>query len=132
MVKDGINDGSYNYFARVKEPLKHFYFDISPWILWGNSRKDTTSKKERIYAFVCDLEIGIRAALKQKDQLNSIQKVNWDNEGQIQALALFIFAQEKCHSKSLIELFEKDLSTLKDQDVVEVLKCIEAGLNKIY
>lgn len=132
LVQDGINDGSYNYFDRNKEPLKHFSFDTNPWIIWGSSPKDPTSKKERIFAFVSDLEAGLRKSLEQKDQLKDIKKDKWDREGQIQALAIIIMAQEKGKSKPIHELFDKKASSIKDRELIEVLKGIEAGLNKMY
>ncbi len=54
LVKDGVNDGSYNYFHPSEQPLRHFSFDISPWIMWGHSRTDSTTVKSRIYAFMGD------------------------------------------------------------------------------
>ncbi len=62
LVKDGINDGSYNYAHPIKEPLKHFNQDILPWILWGNSRKDPTTVKERLEAYSQDLSAGLSRA----------------------------------------------------------------------
>ena len=62
LVKDGINDGSYNYAHPVEEPLKHFNQDILPWILMGSSRTDPTSVKERLEAYSRALGIGLQAA----------------------------------------------------------------------
>ncbi|NQU38509.1 MAG: hypothetical protein HQ523_00990, partial [Lentisphaerae bacterium] len=63
LVQDGINDGSYNYCHPAEGPLRHFSFDISPWIVWGQTRTDPTTVKSRIYAYMGDLEGGIRRAL---------------------------------------------------------------------
>ncbi len=52
LVQDDINDPSYNYYGRRKDPLKHYSFDTHPWIMWGASQKDPTSQQERIYGFV--------------------------------------------------------------------------------
>ena len=131
-VKDGINDASYNYFDRRKDPLKHFSFDTHPWIMWGNSKKDTTSKKERIFGYVSDLEAGLRKALDSKDHLKNIQKDNWDRNGQLQALSIFILVQEATKTTSLFSLFEKDISSITDQDIFDVLKNLEIGFNKVY
>ena len=62
LVKDGINDGSYNYAHPVQEPLKHFNQDILPWILMGSSRKDPTTVNERIEAYSRALGIGLAGA----------------------------------------------------------------------
>ncbi len=132
LVQDGINDGSYNYFDRRKHPLKHYSFDTHPWIMWGNSKKDTTSKKERIFGYVSDLEAGLRKALLSKNNLKNVQKNNWDRNGQLQALSTFILALEATANNSLFSLFEKDISSITDQDIFGVLKGIETGLNKMY
>lgn len=59
LVKDGINDGSYNHSHPVNDPFGHYSKDIEPWIIYGNSRKDPTSVDERLYAYMGDLERGI-------------------------------------------------------------------------
>src|SRR5262245_23702278 len=43
LVQDGINDGSYNYFHPQQDALRHFTFDIAPWLLFGQSRTDPTT-----------------------------------------------------------------------------------------
>jgi len=66
LVQDGVNDGSYNYFHPSYQPLRHFTADNSPWIMWGQSRTDNTTVNSRIYAYMGDLEGGIRRTLVQK------------------------------------------------------------------
>jgi hypothetical protein len=61
-VQDGINDASYNFFHHEKNPFEHYVFDIEPWIKVGNSANDPTSIDERIYAYMGDLEGGVRRA----------------------------------------------------------------------
>lgn len=61
-VNDGINDASYNYAHPKLDPFGHFNKDIEPWIQMGMSRADPTSPKERIYAYMGDIERGIVAA----------------------------------------------------------------------
>ena len=58
LVTNPDNEGNYNYFHPVKQPLRHFFFDLLPWILWGNSFEDTTSMVQRIHAFWIDLSYG--------------------------------------------------------------------------
>src|SRR5262245_20590106 len=55
LVQDGINDGSYNYFHPQRDALRHFTFDIAPWLLFGQSRNDPTTRAERIHAYSTDL-----------------------------------------------------------------------------
>ena len=64
LVRDGINDGSYNYAHPVKEPLKHFNRDILPWIMWGSSKTDPTSVEERLEAYSISLGQGLGVAQK--------------------------------------------------------------------
>lgn len=58
LVTDPANEGNYNYFHPVKQPLRHFVFDLLPWIMWGNSFEDTTNMVQRIHAFWIDFSYG--------------------------------------------------------------------------
>ncbi|MEP4197212.1 MAG: calcium-binding protein [Aliishimia sp.] len=40
IVRDDRNVGTYNYTGEPVDPIRHFAFDIHPWILWGNSESD--------------------------------------------------------------------------------------------
>ena len=85
LVKDGINDGSYNYAHPVKEPLKHFNQDILPWILWGSSRSDPTSVKERLEAYSRALGVGLSVA-----QQSPQQEVRKLSESELTAVQFFL------------------------------------------
>ncbi len=132
LVQDGINDGSYNYYDRKKEPLKHFSFDTHPWIIWGASKKDVTSQQERIFGLVSDIELGLLAALESKENLTNIKNDNWDRLGQLQALAIIYLALEKANSDTLYSLFEKDKSKITRNEITQSLRALEAGLNNLY
>ncbi len=127
LVQDGINDGSYNYFHPTKQPLYHFTFDISPWIMWGQSRTDSTTVKSRIYVYMGDLEGGIRKAIKQKQKL----RANWKDDGQIQALAVFMRAIEEGKADALFALFEPE-AKMTDKQLIDVLTRLNSGLEKVY
>ena len=127
LVKDGVNDGSYNYFPRTEQPLLHFSFDISPWIMWGQSRTDNTTVKSRIYAYMGDLEGGISRTL----QLEKRPTVKIQNEGQIQALAIFLRAIEEGKAESLFELFESKEKVTSKQ-LIDVLTRLNRGLEEVY
>jgi hypothetical protein len=127
IVKDGINDGSYNYYHPFKEPLYHFSFDISPWIMLGQSRKDSTTVGSRIYAYMGDIEGGIHRALKEEIRL----KGNWKDDGELQALAVFYRAIQEGDAEILFDLFEPD-AKVTDKEVIETLKRLNRGFNKIY
>lgn len=132
LVQDGINDGSYNYYDREKEPLKHFSFDTHPWIMWGASEKDPTSQQERIFGLVSDIELGLSAALESKGGLKNVKKHNWDRLGQLQALAIIYLALEKANCDSLYSLFEKEISKITRNEITKSLRSLESGLNKVY
>ncbi len=127
LVQDGVNDGSYNYFHPSKEPLRHFTFDISPWIMLGQSGTDNTTVKSRIYAYMGDLEGGIRRAANREQG----RKEKWKNDGQLQALAIFGRAIEEGEAESIYELFEPD-AELTDKQLMEVLTKLNRGLEKVY
>ncbi len=127
LVKDGVNDGSYNYFHPTEQPLLHFSFDISPWIMWGQSRTDHTTVESRIYAYMGDLEGGINRSLQQKKR----STVKIQNEGQIQALAIFIRAIEEGKAESLFELFDSK-EQITDKQLNDVLTRLNRGLEKVY
>jgi TPR repeat protein len=59
LVEDLANQGSYNYFSRRTQPLRHFVADTLPWIVWGNAEDDPTTVKERISAFLEDFRYGV-------------------------------------------------------------------------
>ncbi|MEE8574219.1 MAG: hypothetical protein V3T30_02300, partial [Thermodesulfobacteriota bacterium] len=107
-----------------------FSFDTHPWILWGNSQRDTTTKQERLNGYVFDLDNGIRIALRSKEALKETQSEGWDNKGDIQALAFFIVAQEKMNTNSLFDLFDNSSGAITDEKMLKVLKDLEAGLDK--
>ncbi len=127
-VEDGINNGSYNFFHPEKQPLKHFLADIHPWIMWGASAKDPTTKKERIRAYVEDMEIGIRASLKQKKA--PVPK-KWDSMGQTQVLALFMRIIEEGEAGKLFGFFKKGTGEISDKEMIDVILRLEKGFNKV-
>jgi hypothetical protein len=131
-VKDGINDPSYNYFSRLKEPLKHFSFDSNAWIIWGNTREDTTSKKERLKAFSMDFGGGIIGALQEMDQLKTINTDNFSADGQLQAIAIILLAIEKGKAFELFSLFEANNTKMDKETFNQVVKNIEKGLLEVY
>ncbi len=65
LVRDPINQGSYNYAHPVEQPLAHFVADILPWLRWGNASNDPTSVKERTDAYLLDLQDGLHRALEE-------------------------------------------------------------------
>lgn len=58
IVTDDINQGSYNYYDYRKDPFRHFISDRLPWILYGNTPKDSSTRSQRIQAFIKDFQKG--------------------------------------------------------------------------
>ncbi len=75
MVRDGINDGSYNYAHPEGDPINHFNKDILPWIFWGYSREDPTSIEERLIAYSEALGGGLVLAQEKEIDLSKTRKL---------------------------------------------------------
>jgi hypothetical protein len=65
-VTNSINKGSYNYSNPIKAPYGHFFKDIFPWIMRGNTRDDPTTMSERLVAYNQDLKIGFKKTFSKK------------------------------------------------------------------
>jgi len=124
LVKDGINDGSYNYYHPYEEPLKHFSVDIHPWILFGNSKRDPTSIHERIYAYMGDIEGGIRRTHEE----NETKMV--DPEGNEFALALLYAAIDKGKAQIIFKRMKQ--TKITDDEWLEFMKLLHEGYLKVY
>jgi hypothetical protein len=48
LVTDSVNRGTPNYADSEKNPIKHFFLDVLPYWIWGNSPDDPTKWYERI------------------------------------------------------------------------------------
>jgi len=131
LVKDGINDASYNYAHPEKESLRHFTFGIHPWIVYGASKKDSTSPPERLHAYVADLANGMRRAIQAKKSWQAEAKPLWKHYGQPQALAIFLEVIKQGKAEIIFDLF-KTKETLIDKDLIPLLKKLEKGFNTVY
>lgn len=74
LVTNPYNKGSFNYYNYKTEPLKKFIGDTLPWLEWGNDRVDPTSKDERLYYYLFDLDIGLQTYIFEgrKQSIESI------------------------------------------------------------
>ena len=86
------NKGSFNYAHYKKEPLAHFAVDILPWLRWGNCREDTTTREQRILAYIADFENGFDIA--SSDNRGYFLPANFDfgQPGQSETIAFFLLA----------------------------------------
>ena len=60
-VTDPRDIGTYNYVSPNEDEWRHFVEDVYPWILWGNSPEDTTTREQRIKAFAAGTGIAAPA-----------------------------------------------------------------------
>jgi hypothetical protein len=49
LVTDPVNRGTPNYADPERNPIKHFFDDVLPYWLWGNTPDDPTKWYERIF-----------------------------------------------------------------------------------
>jgi hypothetical protein len=129
LVADGMNDGTYNYFNPHSDAVRHFFFDMHPWILWGESAKDPTTVNERIFSYVSDLERGITAASKSA----AIDMVDLKTlrVGEIEAYAIFIRVINEGHADELFSLIENH-KIPDSAGLVPLLTKIDSGFKKVY
>jgi hypothetical protein len=59
VVTDPVNEASYNYAHPHLDPLGHFAVDILPWIEFGSSPNDPSTKRARRDAYLKDLRSGL-------------------------------------------------------------------------
>jgi len=129
LVADGMNDGSYNYFHPQSDPMRHFLYDMHPWILWGASEKDPTSVNERIFSYVSDLERGITAASKAADSVKIAPGEL--KAGEIEAYAILLRAIHEGGAEEFYSLIENH-RVPDSAGLVPLLKRLESGFQKIY
>lgn len=130
-VSNGYNDGSYNYAHYEDEPLLHFVMDISPWIMLGLSEEDPTDPKERIYAYMGDLEGGIIRAHESRPFSPLPDTHQWDKIGQLPALGTFVKAIELGGAEEIYTLFDQD-EDISDDQIIRVLTKLNRGFDLVY
>ncbi len=126
LVQDGINDGSYNYAHPIEEPLKHFNRDILPWILWGNSRSDPTTVKERLDAYSQSLGGGLGAAQLASRRLLGDTKIE---QTEMQVAVFFLRVIEEGGVPEVL-LILKD-PTYKPKQPYRIGRGLTEGLNAV-
>ena len=121
LVKDGINDGSYNYAHPVNEPFQHFNKDILPWIVWGNSRTDPTKVKERLEAYSVALGQGLGKAQTAPRKAVDGEPIT---KSELRAVEFFLRVLEEGGVGSILQILEDP------KFEVENPKAIGMGLTK--
>lgn len=128
-VKNGYNDASYNIANPRTQPLGHFELDISPWIVMGNTRSDPTDKNERIFAYMGDIENGLRRAIKQQDKIVDTNVAY--SETQQSALRKWSDVMDYAPARQIFDLFDGD-AEVSDEELVTALKALNKGFQKAY
>lgn len=127
LVQDGINDGSYNYAHPQNDPFGHYTQDIHPWINFGMSRKDPTSKQERIQAYILDLEQGIvRARELWSKTPNSPSRHS--NQKLPEAWTKIL---DKPEIRKCLKLVRGEIE-LTDDNLISSLELIHDAFNEVY
>ncbi len=126
IVKDGINDGSYNYAHPVEQPLKHFNRDILPWLLWGASRSDPTSVEERLEAYSRALGGGLGGAQAEPKRQFNDKKI--DNT-EVQVVAFFIRVIEEGGVQEVFKILKNPEYEPKEPS--KIGKGLTIGLSKV-
>ena len=128
LVKDGINDGTYNYAHPVEEPLKHFNRDILPWILWGTSRTDPTSVEERLHAYSRSLGggLGEAQAAPRKKNIDGKKKIE---PSEIEVVDFFLKVIKEGEVEEIFKILEESGYTPKEP--FKIGKGLTKGLNKV-
>lgn len=136
VVKDGINDGSYNYFPAACSPLRHFTYDTMPWIELGHSKKDRHSRNERIDAFCADLFVGVIRALEKGLPDKMIRFDDLTEPGQAVSLAAMLDAIKLGGGEDLFDYFDdgNDFSERESQrEIVFTIKQkVAPGFKRLY
>lgn len=129
LVKDGINDGSYNYAHPVKDPIGHFEKDIHPWIKWGASQNDPTTVSERIYAYMGDLEGGIMRAREVLATRGSEGRLEASEAIKLPATWRKVLKSSQTHT--MFELVSGELE-YTPENVYATLKAINDAFDEVY
>lgn len=129
LVQDGINDGSYNYEHPENNPFGHYIKDIEPWLRWGASPNDPTTIPERTYAYMGDLEGGIRDAREMWPEISTENYTKALQQSDFPKTWVKILKQPGTHD--LFSLVKGDLE-YTDDNVIKTMKALNAAFDDVY
>ncbi len=113
LVTNSYNQGSFNYYLFEIEPIKHFGYDMLPWLEWGNTKDDPTIFNERLFYYTLDLNLGIQAYIFEgtNDNVSTIDFIKLpDEEKMIYRLFCYIIFNKDYQ----IQLNEENKQRLKE------------------
>lgn len=128
-VTDCENKGSFNFKHPQREPLGHFAQDILPWIKWGNCREDTTTREQRISAYIMDVELGLERIIANQSSYYLPNDFNFQKSGQAETVAFFTTALESSNFDLYSFIMNEQSSQEKRKDFY---KALEQGINNLF
>ena len=129
-VRDGFNDASYNYFPEKEDPLRHFTFDIAPWLLLGSSPTDPTSRRERVHAYSADIYAGVARAQGSELTEAELAAVDFDQMGVAEAFGVFVAAIERGEAQQMIDTVQSK-EAVSPKVLVAIVSRFEKGLQEL-
>lgn len=128
-VTDCENMGSFNYKHPQREPLGHFSQDILPWLKWGNCREDTTTREQRIAAYIMDVELGLERLTSQKSSYYLPKDFEFKGSGQSETIAFFLAALDS----SGFDLYDFIMNEQESQSKRKSFyKALGLGINNLF
>lgn len=129
LVQDGINDGSYNYANPKSDPFGHYTQDIHPWIIYGMSPNDPTTKPERIHAYMLDLEAGI---IKARELWPDTSIASFETpQANTKLPKVWTKVLKNPETRKLLRLIRGDIE-LTDDNLISTLELIHNAFNEVY
>ena len=123
-VSDPVNQGSYNYYNAVEEPLAHFAKDSHPWLKWGNTRDDPSTKDQRLTAYLKDLKIGIITTYEKRSVEAGKTTVSYNSKTERAVAMKFLEIISKSGDQSLFDMY-KNPPNATDKKIDKFLSNIE-------
>ncbi|MBN1760980.1 MAG: hypothetical protein JW863_21815 [Chitinispirillaceae bacterium] len=114
LVTNSYNQGSFNFHLYSTEPIKHFGYDMLPWLEWGNTRDDPTSFQERLFHYSLDLSIGIQTYIFEGTK-SDLAKIDFSNLSNSDKMIYRFFSFVLFNKNYEIKLNEKNKMRLKNE-----------------
>lgn len=128
IVRDCENMGSFNYKHPQQEPLGHFAQDRLPWIRWGNCPEDTTTREQRVAAYMWDVREGLEGLVFDRSGYYLPVGFDFSENGQSETVAFFLAAL----SSSDFDLYDFVMNhTESDIERVNFYMSLEKGINSM-
>ena len=150
LVENHFNQGSYNYFHPEQDSLRHFTFDIAPWLSQGTNRTDPTSRRERTHAYAADIYMGVqrlhasnyqrhhhsdktpKEAKSETGDKTDPSSVDLSQRGTIEAVAVILLSIERGGAQEIFHLVKSDQKSLKRDQLMNAVRRFENGLNALW